>query len=638
MGLAINLKTSLGYNLVVVKKFLVFILLAFVFFLARPVLAQEPSSDSYVIESFDSRIALQKDTSLLVTETIKVNFPYAKHGIFRNIPVVYSAKGKTLRAGISVLSVVDATGAGHPYKLGRQGREVEVKIGDPDKTITGEVVYVITYRITKIVQRFDTHDEIYWNITGAGWDTEILKSSASVSSPFAKITQVDCFAGDVGTTQKACKSGIFGEDAMFGATQTLGSGRDFTIVVALEQPNLLVFPGKAQKFLGFFFDNWGYAAALLPLVVLGYFWYKRGRDRRYVGENIYYEPEKKEVITKPLFVREHLPFVYYPINGLTPAQVGTIVDERVDIADIIAEILELARLGLIKIKRYEVKKILGEGSEYAFIRTQKDGSELPLKDYQKDILKELFRSPSVHSSISSVEEVLKDHPEEKAEADRLLKKDRYVLLSALKNHFYEGLPEIKKKLYQNMQDSGYFEEDPEKARGKWLGIGVLVYIVGYMIVNFFGVATGNFGPLVLYFVSIVPSAFAVFSMPRRTPAGYALWRQIKGLKHFLKVGKWRHQIAEKHLFIEEILPLAVSLGVVNQLAGDMKDLGISPPSYFSGFVAGSFYSDFSSFTSSTGSSLMSAPGGSAGGFSGGSGFGGGGGAGGGGGGGGGGGW
>ena len=615
------------------KKFLVLLL-----GLALLLFPSYASAQEYIIESFDSNVSLQKDTSLAVTETIDVNFSVSKHGIFRNIPVTYSAKGKTIRAKLDVISVTNKSGVPYEYQVSRSGGDVVIKIGDPDFSVTGPVSYVIKYQITKIVQRFDTHDEIYWNVTGSNWDTGILKSTASVSSPFAKITQLECFSGVVRTQQKYCKAGIVAGNAEFVSTDLLGPGRDFTIVVGLNKQNELAFPGPLQNIIGFVFDNWGYVASILPFGLLGYFWYRRGRDRRYVSDNVYYEPSQKEVITRPLFAREHLPMVYHPINGLSPAQVGTIVDERVHISDIIAEILELARLGLIKIKRYELKALLGKDSEYAFIRTDKRQDEVTLADYQKDILKELFRSQIIHKSISTVDEVFSDMPDVKKEADELLKKDKYMILSALKDHFYEGLPEIKKKLYENMQTSGFFEEDPEKTRAKWLGIGFAVYLVGYLVVNLFVATSGNFGPFVPLIASIIPSFFAVFSMPRRTPAGYALYRQIKGLKYYLKVGKWRHQIAEKHLFIEEILPLAVALGVVDKLAQDMKELELKPPSYVSGFAAATFYSDFSGFTNSSSGTLVSAPGGGSGGWSGGSGFGGGGGAGGGGGGGGGGSW
>jgi uncharacterized membrane protein YgcG len=615
------------------RKFLVFLFgLVFLLFPSRA-LAQ-----GLVIENFDSDIVLQKDTSLSVTETIDVNFTSSLHGIYRNIPVTYSAKGKTIRAGLDVISVTNKDGKTYKYKVSRSGGDVVIKIGDPDFTVTGPVSYVIKYQITKIVQRFEDHDEIYWNVTGSEWDSKILKASASVSSPFAKITNLECYSGRVGTQQKSCKSGLVAGNAEFVSTGTLGPGLDFTVVVALDKDNQLAFPGPVQKALGAVLDNWGYLAALLPMALLVTAWYRRGRDRRYVSENVYYEPTQKEVITKPLFAREHLPMVYHPINGLSPAQVGTIVDERVDITDIIAEILELARLKLIQIKKYEIKGFLGKTSEYAFIRTEKDEKDASLNDYQKEILKELFRSQVIHKSTSDAEDVFKDDPEAKKEADELLKKDRYVLLSSLNQHFYEGLPEIKKKLYTNMQTSGYFEEDPEKARAKWVGVGIVSYLVGFFIINVFQATSGNFGPLIVYVASIIPSFIAVLSMPKRTPAGYALYRQIKGLKYFLNVGKWRHQIAEKHLFIEEVLPLAVVLGVVKRFAQDMKELDLKPPSYVSGFATATFYSDISSFSNSSAATFVSSPAGGAGGWSGGSGFGGGGGAGGGGGGGGGGGW
>src|SRR3990167_10918520 len=109
------------------KKVLL-LLLGFVFLLfPSNALAQR-----YVIKSFDSDIVLQKDTSLLVTETIDVNFSASKHGIFRNVPVTYSAKGKTIRAKLEVLAVTDKKSAPYKYQLSRSGGDVVIKIGDPD--------------------------------------------------------------------------------------------------------------------------------------------------------------------------------------------------------------------------------------------------------------------------------------------------------------------------------------------------------------------------------------------------------------------------------------------------------------------------------------------------------------------------
>jgi uncharacterized membrane protein len=131
---------------------------------------------------------------------------------------------------------------------------------------------------------------------------------------------------------------------------------------------------------------------------------------------------------------------------------------------------------------------------------------------------------------------------------------------------------------------------------------------GAALINFFNM-TMNFGPIIPFGFFGVISFFFALSMPRRTAWGYSLKRQIVGLAWYLEKGKWRHEVSEKHLFIEEILPLAVTLGVVDKLTQDMKDLELSPPKYFAGTNMTTFGSDLGRFETTTTSSLLSTPGG-----------------------------
>jgi len=135
--------------------------------------------------------------------------------------------------------------------------------------------------------------------------------------------------------------------------------------------------------------------------------------------------------------------------------------------------------------------------------------------------------------------------------------------------------------------------------------------------------TGNMYPLIIFVVLSPLACLIAFIMPRKTAKGYSLHRQAKGLTHYIKKGKWRHEIAEKRMFFEEILPLAISLGVVGKLAKDMKNLGIRPPSYFSGTTNALIYTSLFNFENSVKSSLVAGPKNSSS-WSGGSGFGGGG--------------
>jgi len=112
--------------------------------------------------------------------------------------------------------------------------------------------------------------------------------------------------------------------------------------------------------------------------------------------------------------------VYYPIEGLTPSEVGTIIDEKVHLSDVVAEIVELARLGFIKIKKVETKSKLNNKADYT-LENMKKGTK-GLRDYQKYLLEKLFK---------------------KADKDNIIK------ISSLKN-FYTYLAQFKKKLYEHL--------------------------------------------------------------------------------------------------------------------------------------------------------------------------------------------
>lgn len=535
---------------------------------------------NYTIEKFESVITIEQDSTLTVTETIEINIDNPMHGIFRIIPVTYSAKGRTIKAKFNLISITDEVGNSYKYNQNYVGQSVKLKIGDPNKTISGTYTYIISYQLDKVLQRFKEDDELYWNVTGAEWDTEIKTATALVISPFARIVRTECFAGTFGSKDKNCEMSTALGKAQFNSTAPLGTGRDFSIVVALNKDNQLIFPGLIDKTLDSIMDNWGYPVSLFPLLIIGYFWLKKGRDRRYLTENIYYKPNKPATKTVSPFERKHLPMVYHPIQGITPAQVGTIIDERVDIHDVISEIVELARLGHLKIEKIEKKKIIGKKNGYAFTKLEKNTRSL--KKYQKYLLRKLFEKPTV--------------------------KDNYVILSDLKNNFYQSLDEFKKRLYQNLADEQIFAGNPEKIRTKWLMSFIGLFIVAEILVVSFAIRTFNFGPFIFSFLSLIPGIFLARSMPRRTAWGYSLFRQIGGLRWYLKKGKWRHEINEKHLFIEEILPLAVSLGVVTQLANQMKELNLKPPTYFAGTTIGTFSSDIQGFRSTCSSTLVSAPG------------------------------
>ena len=144
---------------------------------------------------FDSNIAVGRDGTLDVTETIHVRVENIaiNHGIFRDLPDQIPGNRRPpgqgrVRAGRYLLD-----GQAEPNKVETLTNGIRIRIGSADRTVPpGEHIYMIRYRASRMIGRFDGYDELYWNATGNGWDFPIdrprrlsrcLRPPVSASAP-----------------------------------------------------------------------------------------------------------------------------------------------------------------------------------------------------------------------------------------------------------------------------------------------------------------------------------------------------------------------------------------------------------------------------------------------------------------------
>lgn len=543
----------------------------------KPVLAV--SSSDYVINNFNSAIAIEKDTSITVKETIEVTFFVAKHGIYRLIPYRYSNNQNTITSRLSI-NQVTLNGQPVNYEVSDYNDSKQIKIGDANLTISGKNKYVISYRATNVLQRYSENDELYWNVTGHEWDTTIEEATVVITSPFAGVTKSDCYAGLFGSKEKYCQILIDQSIISANTTNTIDPGDDFTIVVGLDKNNQLGFPGPIALLIKKVLFILSLIIPFGPILFALYSWYSKGRDQRYLSDNLYINQPGQPTRDVGIFERKYLPLAYQPIKGLSPSQAGTIIDEKVDIQDVVSEIIELARLKFLKIERQVSKQFIGNKTDYIFTKLKPSNDKL--HNFQAYLLDKLFE-----------------------DGDQ-------TKLSDLKNKFYTHLQSYKTKLYENMKEANYFNGNPNKVKGIWFLKFFLVGIGCLFLTFLLCSTTGNMTSLALLPVTIPLNLITItvicLKMPRRTALGYSYYRQLEGLRYFITKGKWREEIAEKNLFLEEILPLAICLGVVTKLAKDMKDLALQPPDYLTGFTAATFARDFSNFSSTTANAMTSTPG------------------------------
>jgi uncharacterized membrane protein YgcG len=240
------------------------------------------------IDRFDSQISVSPDGTVTVTETITVLAEGKKirRGIYRDFPTQYKdTLGKTYRVDFNIISVKrdDQTEDHHTESL---SNGVRIYIGKSDRYLTpGRYTYALTYQTNRQIGFFDSHDELYWNVTGNDWDFAIEAATASVVLPdgIAPLSiQTSAFTGPLGATARDFESEISTSgEATFQTTQSLPPGSGLTIVVGWPK-GFVQQPSRTER-LGFFFEDnivlvLGIGGLLMVLSYFLWAWNRVGRD------------------------------------------------------------------------------------------------------------------------------------------------------------------------------------------------------------------------------------------------------------------------------------------------------------------------------------------------------------------------
>jgi len=563
-----------------------------------PLFAQE----NWVINSFHSEIRILGGGMVSIVETIDVDFgSLQKHGIFRDLPFVYTLPEGGKRYTEVTTENITANGASVPYEQFKSGDFIRLKIGDPDRTVSGEQSYQIQYTVAGVLNAFADHDELFWNVTGNGWPVPIQKASATVVLPDEAIIQITCFAGAFGSKENCTSDQTSKKEASFSSSR-LGVGEGLTTVVGFEKglvPVITVPPPRS------IFDELFTPANFAVFALVTFFgvgigfwlWLSRGRDY-WLRKRFIDDPQAKHEV-RPVGAHETIVVEYSPPENLRPAQVGTLMDERADTLDVTATIVDLAQRGFLQIAEEPKEWVFGS-SDYTFTKQKTDGSSL--LPYEKELL------------------------------DRLFDDGETVKISKLKTKFYEDLKVVKNKLYDQMITDRFFYENPESVRKKYLLFGIGIDAVGAGLI-WLGLAF-TIAVLVAVGTAIIISGAALIlfsqAMPRKTAQGREMYRRTKGLELFISTAeKHRQRFFEKKNLFNEVLPYAIVFSQTEKFAKAFKDMGIEPsqPSWYTGtapFNAAVFGSSIASFSNSLSSAIASAPsssgfsgGGSGGGFGGG---------------------
>lgn len=240
-----------------------------------------------VIKSFDAKVKIAKDGTLTVTETISVVAEGRKirRGIYRDFPLLFEdAKGKEREVGFKLLSIL-RDGKTDSHRIERSRGKVRIYIGNKNVFLKkGEYTYTIQYETTRQIRYFDTHDELFWNVTGNFWDFPIQTSSAEFILPEgASVTDTIGFTGRFGSTEQAVNlsQGSSGRTVKAVTSRALKVREGLS--VAIKMPKGSIAPPSSEELNKLWWeDNSAMIMGLigLALVSLYYFfaWWRVGRD------------------------------------------------------------------------------------------------------------------------------------------------------------------------------------------------------------------------------------------------------------------------------------------------------------------------------------------------------------------------
>ena len=483
---------------------------------------------SLQIEDFAVDIVMDISGELVVTENITVLFFTPHHGIERFITI---SEKTPLGENVSIVLRVEEIlkdGVPEPYTSRVSGNARVLRIGDPDRTITGVTRYTIRYRVQRALLFSDNAIHLYWNVTGNDWDVLINQASAHVHLPdsvdLTAVTRVS-YSGYYGTSAQQHLGTVTGEGELLFESGPLYPGEGLTLLITVPREILPISPPSFwQRLVWFLSANWSASLPLVTLLGMFLLWSKRGKD------------PKKRVIA-PAFA---------PPRDMHPGAAGVLIDDRMDLRDVSAMLVGLAVGGYLTIG--ELKD-----ANYTFSR-QKPADE-SLSPAEQALYDALFGTPPSET----------------------------CTLASLEQKFYKSLPTIKSRVFGELIDAGYYPSNPERTRGFYRGIGGLALpLAAYLGIQstslILGISVALCGVVVLAFSRV---------MPRKTVKGVRKLEEVLGLAKYIGLAEVDriefHNAPDKEpQHFEKLLPYAIALNLTAIWTKQFEGLLREPPKWYTG--------------------------------------------------------
>lgn len=563
------------------------------------------------IRFFDSKIAVQADGSLTVTEkiTVMATGQEIKRGIVREFPTKYKDRyGNTVRVGFEIVEI-RRDGKPEPYHTEQVGNGIKIFIGEKDVLLQpGQYIYTITYKTDRQLGFFEDYDELYWNVTGNGWTFAMDAVRAVVQlPPGATIRQFSAYTGPFGAQGQDFRVSYDGAgNIVFTTTRGLAPREGLTIAVAWPK-GIVPEPSAAEGAVSFLRDNASLLSAGLGfLALLGYYfmaWNRVGRD-----------PAKGTIIPQ-----------FEPPKGFSPGASRFLWRMGFDAKTLAAAVMDMAVKGYLRISE--------SGGVFSLEKKQ-EGSELSPEE--KTLGNKLF-------SRNKTLEISQNHQSLIASAQAALKNSLETTLANIyfktnRGYLWPGLGITGLMLAALV----FTAEDSAEA-----GASVLFYVITCGMITFFSYFWNSqkwvlkifflvFGSFWFYssviivpataFSSVLVSVFLagvlflhmvfLYLLKAPTLQGRQVLDQVEGFKMYLSVAEKErlemlHPPEKTPALFEKYLPYAFALDVENEWSEQFTEVlaqaATAKETYSPSWYTGSSWSpgNLAGFTAGLGGALAS---------------------------------
>ena len=482
------------------------------------------ASAQVALTSLDTTVAVQTDGSAIVVERFTPWFP-ASAIVWRTQNAFQGTLGLRTPRDVEILDVSDGNGQKLSYSQRNAGNFLELSIAGG-----GASEIKVSYSVSPQVRFLRDRDELVWR-AGEHWAGPVQRSTVTIQLP------------DIVAEQFRAQ-GSYIADSGLKLVPALETSKSAQVECA--GPLSYGHPCTADVVFatGLFTEEslWKRAAAtlsvnpifVLPIVVLALI----------IGIQLY-----RVRRVSPTYAPQ-----YEPPDGLTPAEVGVIIDDKLDPRDVVATIVDLAVRGFIRMEECQPDEgVAFEGQDYILrcIRTKDTWTVLA--------------------------------PHERTALFHIFYGGEWTKLSSLYQRFYSIVPIIRNDVFAVLRKKGLYRFDPDFLATlqlpQWAG---QAFVAGaYLCILLF--ASSKNSAIIVAAALIVSVALTLLWLKAFSPKsalGQEIYAHVRGFQDFMNSVERDHLERVPSEKFQNWLPYAMALGVEHHWTEAFSGIAIPKPEWY----------------------------------------------------------